>query len=320
MASFELIIGNNNTLQAPGIQEGVTWQTERFGSPGKLTFKVMKDENLSFAEGNPVRFKWDGHEVFYGFVFSKRRTSNDYIDVTCYDQLRYLKNKDTYVIEDKTAGEIIQMIADDFNLQTGSVADTGYKIGSLVEDNQTLYDIIGDAMDQTTMNTGNMYILYDDFGKITLKELGDMKVDVLVDDETAQSIDYTSSIDDNSYDQVKLIYENDQTGEREVYIAKDSNHINEWGVLQLFDTIDETENGAAKAESLLKLYNERTRKLTIKGIKGDCSVRAGCLIPISLNIGDLIVNNYLLIESCKHTFEDNCHLMEIKVRGGAFNE
>lgn len=318
--SCELIIQNNSgKLMSPAVLEGIVWSTERFGAAGKLTFKVMKDESLAFHEGNAVRFKFDGNNIFYGYVFSKKRSDNDVIEVVAYDQLRYLKNKDTYVIENKSAAEVIKMIADDFKLKTGSVAGTQYKIGSLTADNQTLFDIIGNALDETLKNTGTLYVMYDDFGQIVLKDLGSMKVGMLIDDSAAQQFDYTSSIDDQTYNQVKLTYENSKTGERDVYITKDSTNQNAWGVLQFTDKIQGTENGAAKAEALLKLYNVKTRKLTIKGVKGDCSVRAGSLIPVMLNVGDLIIKNYLLVESCKHTFNNDEHTMELKLKGGGFN-
>lgn len=304
---------------SPAVVEGIVWSTDRFGSAGKLTFKVMKDDLLAFHEGNAVRFRWDDHNVFYGYVFSKKRSDNDVIEVTAYDQLRYLKNKDTYVIENKTAGEIIQMIADDFKLKTGSVAPTPFKIGSLTADNQTLFDTIGTALDETMKNTGTLFVMFDDFGKITLKDIGSMKVDFLIDDAAGQGFDYTSSIDDQTFNQIKLIHENSKTGARDVYIVKDTTNQNAWGVLQYTDKIQATENGEAKANALLKLYNEKTRKLTIKGVKGDCSVRAGSLIPVMLNVGDLIIKNYMLVESCKHTFSNDEHTMELKLKGGAFN-
>lgn len=88
--------------------------------------------------------------------------------------LRYLKNKDTYVYKNKTAGEVIQMICADFQMQTGSIEDTGFKIASMVEDNQTLFDIIQNALDATMKNQKYMYVMYDDFGKVTLKGLDNM--------------------------------------------------------------------------------------------------------------------------------------------------
>lgn len=40
--------------------------------------------------------------------------------------------------EDKTAGDLIRMLAADFQLQTGEIEDTGFRIASRVEDNSTL--------------------------------------------------------------------------------------------------------------------------------------------------------------------------------------
>ena len=40
------------------------------GVQGKLTFKVVKDAILNFTEGDAVRFRVNGANVFFGFVFS----------------------------------------------------------------------------------------------------------------------------------------------------------------------------------------------------------------------------------------------------------
>ena len=150
--SAELLIQNGDNVFLPVTQENIEWTTERKGNPGKLTFKVHLDESFEITEGNAVRFKWNGENIFYGFVFSKKMDKDRIITVTAYDQLRYLKSKDTYVYENKTAGELIQMVAADFKLQIGDIVDTGYKIPSRVEDNQTLLQ-----------NKSQMYVMYDDF-------------------------------------------------------------------------------------------------------------------------------------------------------------
>ena len=79
-----------------------------------------------------------------------------------------------------------------------------------------------------------------------------------------KNYDYESSIDSDTYNQIKLTYDNSETGKREIYMAKDSSNIEKWGVLQYFDTIDEKTNGAVKARALLDLYNQKTRSLQIK--------------------------------------------------------
>lgn len=314
----ELLIQNGNAIYAPSVEEGITWSTERKGSPGQLQFKVLADNALNFTEGDAVRLRYNGRNVFYGFVFKKKRDKNNVITVTAYDQLRYLKNKDTYVYENKTASQLIQMIAGDFNLQTGVLESTGYNIESRIEENTSLFDMIQNALDVTLENTKKLYVLYDDFGKITLRGLGSMKVNILIDAETAEDFDYESSIDGNTYNKVKLTYDNEDTGSREVYIAQDSNNMNQWGVLQYFDTLKKDENGKAKANALLYLYNSKTRTLSVKNAFGDVSVRAGSLIPVMLHLGDVTVNSYMLVEKCKHEFKDGVHLMTLTLRGGEF--
>ena len=211
--NVELLISDPSGTKAyiPVVEEGIEWSTERRSTPGKLTFKLVKDAVINFQEGAAVHLK-------------------------AYDQLRYLNNKDTYVYENKTASQFIQMIAADFSLNTGTLEDTGFVIASRVEDNTSLFDMIENALDLTLQNSKEMFVLYDDFGKLTLKSLSSMYVGepgayLMIDEETGENFEYTSSIDNDTYNKVKLTYDNEETGKREVYIAQDSSHMNAWGVL-----------------------------------------------------------------------------------------
>jgi hypothetical protein len=316
--NVELLIQNGSKVYAPIVQEGITWETERKGSPGKLTFTVVKDQNISFTEGNPVRLTVDGVNLFYGFIFTKKRDKEQNITVTAYDQLRYLKNKDTYVYTNKTASEFIKMVANDYNLNLGTIENTSYIIASRVEDNTTLIDMVQNALDLELTNKKTMYVLYDDFGKLTLKALERMKLGVVIDEETGENFDYTSTIDSQTYNKIKLVYENEKTGKREVYIAQDSNNINNWGILQYYDTLQEGENGQAKVNALLSLYNAKTRNLKITNALGNLKVRAGSMVVVNLNLGDVLVQNFMLVERCKHTFNESEHKMEITLKGGEF--
>ena len=316
--NIELLIQHGGKVFIPVVQEGITWTTERKGCPGELKFKVVKDDVISFTEGDAVRLKVNGQNVFYGFIFKKQRDKEQIISVTAYDQLRYLKNKDTIVYENKTAGELIQMIAKDYMMQTGTIEDTGFKIKSRVEENTSLFDMIQNALDMTLENQKYMYVMYDDFGKIALKGLDNMRLNLLIDEETGENFDYTSSIDSNTYNKVKLTYDNEKTGTREVYVAQDSENMNAWGVLQYFDTLQEGENGKAKADALLSLYNKKTRNLTIKNAFGDVRVRAGSMIVVIMDLGDMKLKNLMLVEKCKHEFKESQHLMTLTLRGGEF--
>ena len=290
----------------PPVVESVSIEWERQGQPGKLTADIVKTPGLSFQEGDPCRFSVDGTPIFYGFVFEKARkgSMDQVITITVYDQLYYLKNKDTYVYSNKTAAAVIRMIAEDFQLNVGALADTGYTIASRVEDNRTLFDIIQTALDETLKATSQMYVLYDDVGKLTLKNIGDMKLGLLVDNETAGDFDYKTSIASQTYDKVKLSYENKDTGKREIFIAQDGSSINQWGVLQYYEKIDSTANAKAMADALLSLYNTKTRTLKLKDVLGDVRVRAGTMLVVILGLGDMNLSSYLMVEQVKHTFSN----------------
>lgn len=319
MARIELTIQNGSKAYIPCISGDIVWETERKSAPGKLTFKVVKDSVINFQEGNTVKLKIDGKGIFYGFVFTKSRNKGKTISVTAYDQLRYFKNKDTYVYKNKTADELVHMLASDFLLQCGLLEGTGFKIPKRIEDNVTLFDIVGNALDVTLQSTKKMYVLYDDFGKVTLKNIESMKLNSVIDGEVAKDFDYATSIDSETYNKIKLSYDNKETGKRDIYVAQDSSNIERWGVLQYYDKLEEKENGKAKVNALLSLYNRKGRNLTVKNVFGDIGVRGGVSLPVTLDLGDIVANTYMVVEKVKHTINSDIHWMDITLRGNDFS-
>jgi len=315
---IELLIRHENKAYFPVVEEGIVWSTERKNSPGQLSFTVIQDDILNFTEGDAVRLKVDGIGVFYGFIFKRSFDKDGRVKITAYDQLRYLKNKDTYVYSNKTASEVVKMIAADFGLNIGVIEDTKYKIASRVENNTSLFDMIQNALDLTVQNQNSMYVLYDDFGKLTLKGLDNMRLNLLIDEETGENFSYSSSIDEDTYNRIKLTFDNEKTGKREVYIAQSGENINQWGILQYYDTIKEGENGQAKADALLKLYNSKTRSLSINNAFGDIRVRAGSMVVVMMDLGEVKLKNLMIVEKCKHEFKESLHLMTLTLRGGEF--
>ena len=316
--NIELIVQNGSKIYVPLVKDGIVWTTDRKGTPGQLRFSVLKDKDLNITEGNAVRLKVDGKGVFYGFIFTKKRDKEGIIDIVAYDQLRYFKNKDTYVYTNKTAGEFLKMLISDFKLNAGDIEDTKYKIPSRVEENSTLFDMVQNALDLTLQNKKELYVLYDDFGKLTLKNIGSMKVPILIDEETASNFKYSSSIDNNTYNKIKLSFNNEKTGKREIFIAQNSQNMNAWGILQYYEVLQKAENGKAKADALLELYNKKTRNLSINDAFGDIRVRAGSMVIVKLNLGDINTQNYMLVEKCKHTFTRDTYMMDLTLKGGDF--
>ncbi len=161
-------------------------------------------------------------------------------------------------------------------------------------------------------------MLYDNAGKLMLTGIENMKLGLVIDKDTAGDFDYKSSIGDQTYNRIKLTYEDSDAGKRQVYIAQDSSNINKWGVLQYYEKLNDPVNAKAMADALLKLHNTKTRTLKIKDALGDVRVRGGTMLAVILDLGDIQISNYLLVENVKHNFKDGSHLMELKVRGGTF--
>ena len=314
----EITIQNNSQeMLRPAVEGDVVWETARKGSPSTLKFTVVKDETLHFHEGNPVSFRFQGQPVFYGYVFEKSRSDSRLIDVICYDQLRYFKNKDTISYENKTYGELLSMLAADYHLTCGSIADTKYKIPQRIEET-TLFDMLGNASDLTLLNTGKLFVLYDEFGKLTLKAYEDLLLPILIDEDTAQSYSYTSSIDSDVYTRIKLAYDNGETGEREVHVLNDEASQGKWGTLQYYAKLDSALSPAdirTKAQALMQYYNVKSRALSIKEAFGDVRARAGASVVVKLGLGDLHVSNYMCIEKATHRFTHGLYTMDLSLSG-----
>ena len=308
-------IEREGILYYPAAADEVSVEWEREGTPGKLCFRALKDETLDFQEGNVVRLTVDGTPFFYGYVFTKRRGKDGIISVTCYDQLRYFKNKGSRRYVERTAGELVRELAAEYGLMCGEVAETGTRL-TRREDKAALFDMVAWALEETERLSGRRFVLYDDFGRLTLREVESMRLDVLIGVDSAADFDYESSIDGETYNSVKVYYENSRKGILEEHVERDGENVKRWGVLELYERVDSPEEMAGEAKGLLEEYNRKTRRLSVSSAAGDVRVRAGCLLPVALSLGDIVVDSYLLVESVKHRFCHGGHLMDLELTGG----
>ena len=295
----------------------LTW--ERQGMPGKFAFEAPAEKKYKVDMGDKVKVFLGKTKIFVGYIFTAQNKKDKLVSYTAYDQIRYLKNKDTLVYKKKTADELIRMLADRFKLQCGKLAETGYR-RSAIEDNTTLMDMIQNALDDTLRTKGKSYVLYDEVGKLRLVDVASMKVNTcLVDAETGEDFSYKCTIDSDVYNQIKLIYENKKKGTLDLYVARDSRKISKWGMLQYVDKIDSPDIGKMKTNALLKLYDQENRTLSVSGVIGNRNVRGGSLVPVILNLGSVKVSNYMMVEKVTHIFNNGQYTMDLVLSGGGFS-
>ncbi len=317
----ELLVGKKDgtIFNISGSATDVTLTTNRTGSPGCLKFTMLRTLDFGFSEGDAVRFSMDGELQFFGWVFTRTMDRWGVMEVTCYDRLRYLKANASYAFYDQSAADILRQIAADLQLSTGAVSDTGYKIPSLLEEDQSCLDILNDAIQQTLLNTGKIYVLYDDGQGLALQEAGEMKTDLLIGDKSLLT-DYTykSDIDQQTYNSVKLARPNEETGMADVVIALDSETISRWGLLQLYQKVDGSLNTAqmqAQAAASLAYYNRPLQTMTVEAL-GVPGLRAGQMVMLKLSeLDGKAFERWLLIEKAAHRWENGLHTMTLDLTG-----
>lgn len=323
--SLELIVQDAETgtiYDISNITKSVSTSKPIDSSAGKCSFSIDTNVNkIKISMGSTVSLKVteNGKRVgkFFGYVFSAQPKGNE-VSITAYDQLRYLKNNETYVLTGTTMENLIRVIGRDFGLRVGTVEGVGYILPERVEDNKALGDIIQRAIDFTLQGTMRQFIIRDEFGYLCCRDVGKLVTNVVIGNVSLlKDYDYKEDIDSDTYDSVKLYKDNEDTGRRETWIALDSNNVKKWGKLQLFENIDENVTDAqarVRAEQLLRLHNrsKKTLKLKCKGLI-DLEPGNGVYLQIT-DIPGITFNQNALITKIDDKYENGIHDMDLEVR------
>ncbi|MDQ0175978.1 XkdQ/YqbQ family protein [Bacillus chungangensis] len=322
MRDMEILVDNKNgtVWNMTEVVSDLTWKTTRIGKAASIEFNyidasIYQDPWFTIKNGDIVRVKYKGTNVFYGYIFTIDGGKDEAVKITAYDQTRYLMNKDTYVFKNVTATQVIQKIASDLNLKTSKLEDTKYNIPTLVEDDQSLMDIICKALDATLIATTQNYVLFDDFGQLTVRNIKDMVSDFVIgDDSLMTDFDYKLSIDSDTYNRIKIVQDNKETKKRDVYITQDSKTIAKWGRLQYFQKANEKLNAAQINDMMKRLLEHKNREQKTMSIKaiGDIRIRAGYFVPVIIEKKK--INSYFLVDECTHEFNGDDHTMTLSLK------
>lgn len=313
----ELLIQQDRNIILPPIEGEINFTDERGCSCSSLTFNVLNADGLALKRGCPVRFKHNGENVFYGYIFTTKQENNDLIKVTAYDQLRYLKNPITFVMEEMTYAELLKYFCKEMGMKTGSIATPKHKLAKAIQDGKML-DMCSSAYDATIKNEGTAYILYDKFGAVTLSKIEDMMLDILLDKNAIQDYEYESSIDTDVYNQIILAYDNGETGARELYTLNNQDSQNQWGRLAYYEKMSSSMGEAdikKLAEQYMNIYNIEQRTLSYKNVIGDNRVRGGSSFYVKHQLHDYNLKTFMIVEKVTHKYNGNEHWMDLTMIG-----
>lgn len=309
---MELLVSNDKEIyDITELVKSISYTDRLNDGCGKLEFSFTGDDP-KIENANEVRFAYDDIE-FSGFVFKHDKNKKKEVTVTAYDQLRYAKAKDTIVSQKDTVTTLTKRMCIYFGLKQGNLIDAKYILPTEPHEDKTWLDIIYGSIRETLFNKGTWYSLRDEGGLIALRDLNDLKLDlVLGDGSLVYDFDYQKSIDEEFYNQIKIYVkgEDDKTVGHFVS-AKSDNSIKKYGLLQYFETMESKNSSQAKskADMLLKLYSRETETLSLDCL-GDPRIRAGS--SFYGQIDDIGLEKMLIVRSVTHNFIP-LHTMSIEV-------
>lgn len=310
---IELLIWDGQNWLQPQVLSGLRLQRAA-NAAAVLDFVVVKNGMLNFLEGAPVRLRLDGQTVFVGRVFAKRRRQPELIQVRAYDQLRYLQNRDCCLLRDFTPGDLLRRVCSENNLRLGKVADCGLRLAARSFDNRRYLDMLAEVLNEVWQAKGRRYFVYDDGGEICLQSCWDMRVNILLAVDCFGGYEYATSIDEKTYNRVKVIYEDKRKGLRKEFLAEDGEKIADWGVLQLVSkNADAKEQTYSRAYELLQLYRKRQESLLVMEAPGNVMVRGGSMVGVRLNLGEQLVDCWALVKRAEHIIKHGNCLMNLSL-------
>jgi hypothetical protein len=311
----------------------LTLKTERTCTPAVLSGEIPDVSTRKPQMGATVRLRVDGITVFIGRIFSTNINRWGVLSFTAYDVMRYLKNTYSYFYpRGYSPKTVIEDIANHYGLEIGKIADMPDIGQKLMIDNESCFDVISKVVDTATVLTQRILVFYANNNKLCLSYADEMIDDIVSDNEYLSPLNQTvigdnalateyelsTSIDDDTYDQIFLYRESNGAGSRTYKSAQDSINVNKWGVLRLTESVEDHVNNEQmqdKANKLLEMKNRpfKTMRITALGIVG---LRAGMMITIHFPSLDDEVSKrqQVVIDSIEHKFEDGVHTMDMEVR------
>lgn len=312
--NIRILINGTYDISEMVVSAELSGDTSKLNRQLNVNAIVTKDGRtplFRISEGSRISLRIDNKLRFVGVVFSHEVSSDGNVTLTAYDSNVYLsKSNDSRIFKNKKASDIIAMLAKDFGIKTGAIANTGYVIPYLRMSNKTLFEMVVTALRLTQGQTGKRYFIGNDGGNLTLKEgaKSDTKY-VFKDGANLISATFKSSIED-TITQVKVI--GGAKGKEISVVAKNEKLRQRFGVMQALETMDEKATASQikqRADALMKQKGVIDEQYQVE-VLGIPEVDVGTPVYIK-NVMTGIYGAFY-VTSVKHTYTEN-HLMTLEL-------
>jgi hypothetical protein len=298
--------------------ESLTHETYISDQPGKCSFTVINDPSGIFeiVNGSIIDITDAGKGIFHGYVFSMETSEDRKNKIIAYDQIRYLQNDEVYVTSEMTASQIFEKVcADSLPTSIYKVITPSVYIPETHVHKSKLYEVIKYGIERSNINEKDKYyIIRDNYGTLEFTELAQLKTNYIIGNESLlTNYTYKIDIDSNTFNTIKIIRDNKESGKIDSWIVKDSETMAQWGTLQMVETAGAEMNEAQiieLANNYMKLYNreKQTMKITAIGIP---ELLAGN--GFTLEVKELGIKQDMWITSASHEYKEGSHIMSLEV-------
>ncbi|WP_146548376.1 XkdQ/YqbQ family protein [Rummeliibacillus suwonensis] len=305
-----------------GLWSSITWSGDTKMAYRSVEFTLANTENgktrkIKPSPGSLVRLKRtsDKKELFRGYVFRTDISTDGTQSFTAYDPNIYLsKSTGSHMFKNKTASQILKVLAIKYGIPTDSIADTKIVLPKLVFRDKSPSDIITIALTETRKRGGERFVVGNNKGKLTLSKVSTANLKYKATTTTnIISGSYSESIEDRK---TKVA----MTGGDEAKVSasvtsKSASSIKKYGIMQEYENKPDIKDKAKLqklADALLKQLNVSTQDFSIEVI-GNTGFTAGRRLyveePMSSRKG------YFYIVADSHTFNaDGTHTASLTLK------
>lgn len=284
----------------------IGWGSDKDTLAVSLSFESL----YNLEEGTHITLKKDSKVVFLGLVISKNKGKfkNSY---TCMDYAFYL-NKNKLIIQfNKVNGtNAIKQLCSKLGIKS-NIVQINTLITKIHKDSEAS-KIIEDILEQSHLETNNIYIKEMISDTLYIRKLSDLKIKpkILI----GKDITVNSTIE-NMFTKV-IVVSSDEKNNRVLASVEDKNNILKFGMLQEIITVAEKKDESkAKnmANNFLKENNKVAKDVTIPLVVGNLGEDIIANRMINISIPTMGVDGWYRIKSASHTLAKNNHKVSISI-------
>ena len=312
-----LAVKDGVTYDMSNLVSTIRWHGRR-GAPARdLQVEFIDDDGykhertgIDITKGHQCVFYWKEEELFRGMFMKQTQSNKKTITIKAYDNGIYLSNNsDTFNYSNKTASQIFSDVCSRFEIPTGAVADSVYRIPELPKPNTTAWDVIADAMSLTVDATGVRYYVISRGGELCFIERRQNILQWVI--ETGVNIEeYTQQKSiERIKTRIKLL-------SREGAVLAEASDFDLEGMLGIFQdviTLDDDMNSGQLSDivkTTLAENNSAVEALSLSA-SGLPDVIAG--VGVFIIIKPLNISRTYYVEEDTHTFDGNYHSMRLQL-------